>query len=411
MKFDFDSIVDRTNTPSIKWQWYAEDVLPMWVADMDFRSPEPVIQALQTRVAHGIFGYEQAPPGLREVIIARLQTLYAWTVAPEAIIFLPGIVPAFNMAVQEFVDSNGAVLIQTPVYPPILHAAETARVRRQAMALTRGADGHYTIDFDIFADKAADAQMFLLCNPHNPVGRVFTSAELTQMAELCLQNDVLICSDEIHGDLIFDGHQHHPIASLAPEIAARTITLMAPSKTFNIAGLHASFAIVPAAELRKRFKAARRGILGSVNALGYTVALAAYQHGQPWLDALRRYLGANRDFLIDYVADNLPGIHVAKPEGTYLAWLDCREAGIPGNPHEFFVQHAKVALNDGATFGDDGIGFVRLNFGCPRALLVEGLERLTNSLSDMPKSQPWAKTAPASRASNLAAPAGGCSPG
>ena len=380
MNFDFDSIVDRTTTPSIKWQRYGKDVLPMWVADMDFRSPEPVVQALQARIAHGIFGYEQSPPNLREVIVARLQALYQWTVAPEAITFLPGVVPAFNMAVQALVDADGALLVQTPVYPPILHAAETAGVRSHAMALTRGADGRYTIDFDRFADQADGTQMFLLCNPHNPVGRVFTQAELTRMAEICLQNDMLICSDEIHGDLIYSGHQHRPIASLSPEVAAHTITLMAPSKTFNIAGLHASFAVIPDADVRKRFKAARRGMLGSVNALGHTAALAAYQEGQPWLDALLRYLEANRDFLLDYVAHNLPGLRVAAPEGTFLAWIDCRDAGIPGNPHQFFLQHAHVVLNDGATFGEDGTGFVRLNFGCPRAMLTDGLERMRNAL-------------------------------
>ena len=379
----FDTITDRTPTQSIKWQRYAPDVLPMWVADMDFRSPEPVVQALQKHISHGIFGYEQAPPALKEVIVARLKHLYAWEVAPEAIIFLPGVVPAFNMAVQEFVEPDSAVLIQTPVYPPILHTAKTAGVRSQAMSLTRNVAGGYTIDFDIFAAKVADAQLFLLCNPHNPVGRVFTEVELTQMADLCLQNDVLICSDEIHGDLIFKDHQHRPIAALAPEVAARTITLMAPSKTFNIAGLNTAFAIVPDADVRQRFHAARRGILGHVNALGYTAALAAYQHGQAWLDTALHYLEANCDFLLDYANKNLPGIHITKPEGTYLAWLDCRGANIPGNPHDFFVNQAQVALNAGATFGADGTGFVRLNFGCPRAILNEGLERMRNALQTL----------------------------
>ncbi|HNT77202.1 MAG TPA: PatB family C-S lyase [Anaerolineae bacterium] len=382
MDFNFDQVVERTGTASIKWREYDADVLPLWVADMDFRAPEPVIAALQARVAHGVFGYEDCSPELREVLVARLQALYGWTVAPEALVFLPGVVPAFNLAVQAFVAPGSGLLIQTPVYPPILHAAATVGVRSDAMVLTPGADGRYGVDFDVFDQMVAKAQMFLLCNPHNPVGRVFTEAELTRMAEACLRHNVLICSDEIHGDLIFQGHRHIPVATLSSDIADRTITLMAPSKTFNIAGLHGAFAVIPNAELRRKFNAARRGILGSVNLLAYTAMLAAYRDGQPWLDALLRYLEANRDFVSDYVTTHLPGVRVTPPEGTYLAWLDCRAAGIAGSLHQFFVERARVAVNDGPTFGPGGEGFVRLNFGCPRALLAEGLERMRVALTE-----------------------------
>jgi cystathionine beta-lyase len=384
LTYDFDRIIDRRVTGSIKWQHYGEDALPMWVADMDFAAPELVIAALQARVAHGVFGYEGHPPALVEAIVARLQELYGWTVAPEAILFLPGVVTAFNLAVQAFLAPGDGLLIQTPVYPPILHAGDTAGVETHAMELTLGVDGRYSVDFELFAHTIADrTRMFLLCNPHNPVGRVFREDELARMAELCLRHDLLICSDEIHGDLIFNGYRHIPIAALAPEIAARTITLMAPSKTFNIAGLHCSFAVIPDAELRKRYLAARRGIVDSVNLLGYTAALAAYQEGQPWLTALLRYLEANRDFVIAFVEQHMPGVTVAAPEGTYLAWFDCRSAGIPGNAHDFFLNEACVAVNDGATFGPGGEGFVRLNFGCPRALLSEGLERMRTALSQL----------------------------
>jgi len=383
LTYNFDRIIDRQWTESIKWQAYDADVLPMWVADMDFLSPEPVLRALQDRVAHGIFGYEACPAELREVIIARLKQLYAWEVAPEALVFLPGVVPAFNSAVQAFVEPAGGLLIQTPVYPPILHAAELAGVSSHAMALTRQPDGGYIVDFDRLADVIkGQTQMFLLCNPHNPVGRVFREDELARMAELCLRRNLLICSDEIHCDLIFQGHRHRPIAVLDPEVEACTITLMAPSKTFNIAGLHCSFAVIPNADLRRRFMAARQGVLGAVNVLGYTAALAVYRDGQPWLEAVLRYLEANRDFVFEYVAQHLPGITMARPEGTYLAWLDCREANLPGNPHEFFLEQAKVALNDGATFGPGGEGFVRLNFGCPRAMLEQGLSRMRAALDE-----------------------------
>jgi len=381
-RYDFDRIIDRRTTGSIKWQLYGEDVLPMWVADMDFAAPEPVIAALQARVEHGVFGYEAHPAALVEAIVARLQQLYGWTVAPEAIVFLPGVVTAFNLAVQAFLDADDGLLIQTPVYPPILNAAATAGAVTHAMELTRNADGRYSVDFDLFARTITDrTRMFLLCNPHNPVGRVFREDELARMAELCLRHNLLICSDEIHGDLIFSGYRHIPIAALAPEIAARTITLMAPSKTFNIAGLHCSFAVIPDAALRQRYLAARRGVVDSVNLLGYTAALAAYQEGQPWLDAVLRYLETNRDVVVAYVERSMPGVSVVPPEGTYLAWLDCRAAGIPDNAHDFFLKEARVAVNDGATFGAGGEGFVRLNFGCPRSLLSEGLERMRVALS------------------------------
>ena len=382
--FNFDEIIKRRTTPSIKWQWYPEDALPMWVADMDFRSPPAVIAALRERAAHGIFGYEQSPPGLREEIVARLKRLYGWEMSAEAITFLPGVVPGFNLAIRAFTAPGDGVLIQTPIYPPILHAAAPVGRLDQQMQLTQQADGSYEVDFDLFARTLTpETRMFLLCNPHNPVGRVFREDELARMAEICLAHDVLICSDEIHGDLIFSGHEHRPIAALDPEIAAQTITLMAPSKTFNIAGLHCAFAVIPNDELRQRFKTVRRGIVSHVNLMGYTAALAAYREGGPWLRAALAYLEKNRDRVFDYVTTHFPAIKMAKPEGTYLAWLDCRAAGLPGNPHEFFLERGKVVFNDGATFGPGGAGFVRLNFGCPRELLDEGLRRMSRAMATL----------------------------
>lgn len=381
MTYDFDQRIDRRGTESIKWRRYDEDVLPMWVADMDFMAPEPVIQALQERVAHGVFGYSLEPPALRAIIVDRLQRLYRWQVAPEALIFLPGVVVGFNLVCHALATPGDGVLIQTPVYFPILDAPAHAGLTSDTMALTRRPDGGYEIDFDRFETAITDqTRIFILCNPHNPVGRVFRRDELEAMADICLRHDIVICADEIHADLVFPGNAHIPIASLAPEVADRTVTLIAPSKTFNIPGLHCSVAIVQNPALRERLKRAQAGLVHGVNVLGNVAALAAYRDGQPWLDALLRYLTANRDLLHEYVARHLPGITMHPPEGTYLAWLSCHEAGLPGNPQEFFLQRARVAMNDGAVFGQGGEGFVRLNFGCPRAMLIEALDRMKAAL-------------------------------
>lgn len=381
MLYDFDRIIDRSPSDSVKWHHYSEGTLPLWVADMDFASPEPVIRALQQRVDHGVFGYGIEPPELRPLIVERLQRLYGWEVSPEALIFVPGVVTGFNLAARAVASPGDGVLVQTPVYYPILCAPGNASCTLDEMELTQAPNGLYEVDFDAFEAAITErTRMFILCNPHNPVGRVFCREELVRMAEICLRHDIVICSDEIHCDLLFRGSRHLPIASLNSEIAERTITLMAPSKTYNIAGLHVSVAIVQNRELREDFEAARGGLVPRIDVMGFTAALAAYREGQPWLDGVLRYLEANRDFLHRYVSEHLPGIAMSKPEGTYLAWLDCRQADIPGNPHEFFLQQAKVALNDGATFGQGGEGFVRLNFACPRSTLVEALERMSESL-------------------------------
>jgi cysteine-S-conjugate beta-lyase len=382
MPCDFDSLIDRYHSDSIKWHQYDQDVLPMWVADMDFRSPEPVIQALLERVQHGCFGYGIEPQELREVIVDRLMQRYLWEVAPEQLVFVPGVVTGFNLACRVFASPGDGVLVQTPVYPPILQAPGLGGLARHEMELTRQPDGQYLVDCDLFERAITDrTRIFILCNPHNPVGRVFRRDELERMAGVCLRHNMLICSDEIHGDLVLGGSRHTPIASLDPEIAEHTITLMAPSKTFNIAGLQCSVAIIPNETLRKRFDAARMGLIPSVDVFGFTAALAAYRHGQPWLDKVLGYLEDNRDFLLRSVAQTLPGIRMSKPEGTYLAWLDCREANIQGNPQQFFLNTAHVAMNDGVEFGRGGEGFVRLNFGCPQPMLAESLGRMASALN------------------------------
>jgi cystathionine beta-lyase len=383
MPYDFDRIIERRNTESNKWHKFPPDVLPLWVADMDFASPEPVIRALRERVEHGVFGYGVEQPEFHQVMHDRFLKRFGWTVEAEAMVLMNGVIPGFNTACRAFSGPGDGVLMMLPVYPPILRLPDNVGMSRDGASLVRGADGRYTIDFDAVERAITPrTRMFLLCNPHNPVGRVFTREELLRLAEICLRHDLIICADEVHGDLIYNGYRHVPIASLDPEIEARTITLLAPSKTFNLAGLKSSLAVVPNRALREKFVASRADMVQAGNILGYTAMLAAYRDGQPWLDELLRYLESNRDFLVKYVRSNFPKIEMGVPEGTYLAWLDCRKASIPGHdPFTFFLESGRVAFNDGKTFGRGGEGFVRLNFGCPRALLEQGLERMTSALA------------------------------
>jgi len=387
MRYDFDQFPDRRVTDCDKWQHYPEDVLPMWVADMDFVSPQPVVQALLKRVEHGVFGYPRglhgepsAQPELRAAILAWLEGHFGWQVEPQALVFVPGVATGFRLACLLLEAPREGALVQPPVYQPILKAAHITGKLDQQNPLLRSSDGIYTIDWDgLPAAITAQTGLLLLCNPHNPVGRVFTRSELERLAQVCLSHDLLICSDEVHCDLVYPGEQHLPLAALDPEIARRTITLMAPSKTFNLAGLKFAYAIIPNPELRRRYREASKGLVGWVNVLGQTAALAAYTQGQEWLDQALAYLRANRDLLADFVRHELPGVSLAKPQGTYLAWLDCRELGLE-DPYQFFLENARVACNNGADFGAGGRGFVRLNFACPHSMLVEALERMRRAL-------------------------------
>ena len=385
MILNFDEIVERRASGCEKWNHYPEDVLPMWVADMDFRAAPAISQALHRRVEHGVFGYAQPSTALAEAICSRLARRYAWAVTPEQIVYYPGVVTGFNIAVRALSEPGAGILIQTPVYPPILQAPDMCmRTCRPApLAPTyRGNTIRYTIDFDTFeAAITDDTSVLLLCNPHNPSGRTFTRAELTRIAEICERHDIMIVCDEIWGDLTLGESEHIPIASLGPEVAARTVTLMAPSKTFNLPGLGFSFGVIADEAVRKRVQQAGAGILPLTNVMGATAAFAAYTEGDAWLDELRRYLTANRDAMVAYLAEQMPQLRTTVPEASYLAWIDCREAGIDGSPQAFFLEHAKVGLNDGAAFGPGGEGFVRMNMACPRATLLEGLERMQHALA------------------------------
>ncbi|NLE46455.1 MAG: putative C-S lyase [Chloroflexi bacterium] len=376
MHCDFDRTIDRRHSDSAKWCRYEEDVLPLWVADMDFAAPPAVIDALRERVHHGVFGYCRQPSELNEVIQARLAQLYDWRVRAEDIFLIPGVMRGVNLACHAVGQPGDDIMVEPPVYTPLLLAP--ANAQRQCVTVPLIEESRrYTHDFDALEQAVTQhTSMVLLCNPHNPVGRVFDQAELTQLAEICLRHNLIICTDEIHGDIIYEGHRHIPIASLDPEIAQRTITFFAPSKTYNIAGLSCSVGVVQNPDLRAQLEAARGGLVSNVNVLGLTAMLAAYTDGPDWLDSLLHYLQGNRDYLHQEISEHMPTIGCSPVEGTFLAWLDCRDSGIQINPHTFFLERARVALNDGAGFGEGGEGFVRLNFGCPRATLIEALRRM-----------------------------------
>jgi cystathionine beta-lyase len=332
-------------------------------------------------VDQGVFGYASGLSALREVLAERMRRIYGWTVKPEAIVPLPGVIPGFNLACRALCQPGEAVVVFPPVYPPMLRAPANAGLECADVPLRCTPDLHYTPDLDgLIAALTPQSRMLMFCNPHNPVGRVFSRDELEELANFCLQYDLYICSDEIHCDLLFAGHAHLPIASLSPEMETRTITVMAPSKTFNIPGLKYAFAVIPDATLRASFQAARADLVSEPNILGLVAALAAYEDGEEWLRQCLAYLEANRDYLVDFVRLNMPHVRLAVPEGTYLAWLDCRERDLPSGPYRFFLDQARVALGDGARFGAGGDGFVRLNFGCPRSILAEGLDRMAAAL-------------------------------
>lgn len=391
MNYDFDHVPDRRPTDSGKWNHFDADVLPMWVADMDFPVAEPIRQALLSRVEHGVFGYPlyiHPEPGevteLQLAVVQRMEERYGWRLPVESVIPFPGVIVSLNLACHALAAPGGGVVIQTPVYPPFFQTARNAGMLLQEANLVRMPDGRYEVDWEAFeAAFTSDTRVFILCNPHNPVGRVFRRDELMHMAEICLRHGVTICSDEIHCDLVFSGHPHIPIASLDEKIAQHTITLMSPTKTYNIAGLQCSYAIVQDQELRERLEGAMQGLVMWVNLMGMQATLTAYREGQEWLDQLLPYLESNRDYLYGFVKSQLPQLNMALPEGTYLAWLDCRASGIPGNPCGYFVKSARVGFNDGVTFGKGGEGFVRLNFACPRATLAQALSQMKDALEKL----------------------------
>ncbi|MEH6575870.1 MAG: PatB family C-S lyase [Amphritea sp.] len=376
-KNHFDQPVDRRPTSSQKWEKYHDtDILPMWVADTDFMAPPAIIEALQARIDHGIFGYTNTPAELNQLVIDRLQTLYDWTIEADWLVWLPGLVCGLNLACRSIGESADSVITAKPVYPPLMSSPRLSD-RSLITVPMRLEDKRWLIDFAALEQSiTANSRALLFCNPHNPGGTVYRREELQQLAAICNKHNLTVCSDEIHCDLILEpGLKHIPLASLNAEIASKTITLMAPSKTFNIAGLGCSFAIIPDRQLRHQFHNVRKGIVPDVNLLGYTAAMAAYQDGDPWNQQQRDYLKGNRDFLVKEI-NQIPGLQLNPIEATYLAWIDVSAAKLE-NPAHFFEQ-AGVGMSAGRDFGDDR--FMRLNFGCTRAMLIEAVDRIRRAM-------------------------------
>jgi len=373
----FDALIDRRETDSVRWDKYAgRDVIPLWVADTDFRAPPAVIDALQARVAHGVFGYTAPPAALLEAIVARMQRLYAWTIQPEWVVFLPGVVSALYMAVQRLTTSTQHVLSPAPVYYHVFRAAQTAP-RTYADVPMVQVQGRWVWDEDVLAAAVTpDTRLLMLCNPHNPGGTVFTREELSRLATFAARHDLLIVSDEIHCDLILEpGAMHVPIASLSPEISQRVVTLMSPSKTFNIAGSGMAYAIIEDPRLRTAFSFDLKKTVHDASLFGYTAALAAYQDGADWLRAQLAYLRVNRDLLTATVA-RLPGVQMVHLEATYLAWIDCSGLGV-ADPQALFLAHG-LGLSPGVDFGAPQ--YVRFNFGTQRARLETALQRFERAV-------------------------------
>lgn len=385
MPVDFDRIIDRRASDSGKWNTYAPDVLPLWVADMDFAAAEPIVRALRERVDHGVFGYGRDSAALLDLLVERMARLYGWEITREQIVFLPGLVSGLNIVARAVGNPGDGVLANTPVYAPFLSApVNQGRTLQSAPQRAVERDGflHYEADMDALEAAILPAtRAFFLCNPHNPTGRAWSRAELEGFAALAERHDLVLCSDEIHCDLLLDGAQHIPAAGLSPEIAQRSVTLMAPSKTFNIPGLGASFAIVPNKKLRARVQQAMAGIVPHMNILGMVAMHAAYSKCDPWLNELRAYLTENRNLVTRFVREHLPRARVTCPEATYLAWIDLNGYGLEESPFKFLLKQAHVAVNEGAWFGEGGEGFVRLNFGCPRSTLLQGLEQIRAALA------------------------------
>lgn len=386
MKYNFDEIIDRRNSDSHKWknikELYGDDeILPMWIADMDFKAPQEVIDALRDRVEHGVFGYIERSDSFYDAVINWVKKRFNWDIKKEWILFTPGVVAGFNIGVRELTKEGDSVLVQPPVYPPFFRVLENNNRVSNENPLIHNGQG-YTIDFDHLEKNIGDSRLFMFCNPHNPVGRVWTKEELERLGQICLDNDVIIISDEIHSDFVFKDKTHTPMATISKEIEDRTITLMAPSKTFNIAGLVTSVAIIPNDELREVYcKAIEAMEIDSTSIFGALGLEVAYNHGEEWLEQILLYIEDNVDFALGYIRENIPQIKADKPDGTFLLWLDFNEIDKTADEiEEALLKIGKVALNDGRPYGQGADKFFRFNLGCPRSTLEEGLRRIEKTV-------------------------------
>lgn len=384
--YDFDTIINRRNTSCVKWDDDGrEDVLPMWVADMDFAVAPQIQEAMRQRLNHPVYGYTFPGEDLLTAVTSWVGRRYHWQIEKEWLAFSPGVVPALSMSILAFTNPGDRVLIMTPVYHPFYSSIQENGRVIVANPLVRDLQGRYEIDFDrLEAQIDARTKVLLMCNPHNPVGRVWSREELLRLADIAKRHDLIVISDEIHADFIYSGHEHISIASLSEDMAGRTITAYAPSKTFNLAGLSQSYVVIPNPRLRAAYNAIHGALALGDNIFGQTALTAAYNEAEEWLNDLITYLEGNRDFAVDYIRENIPQISLYSPEGTYLLWLDCKALGLKNETlAAFFQEQARVRVNAGFHFGAQAESFVRLNIGCPRALLREGLSRIREAVREI----------------------------
>lgn len=382
MSYNFDTIINRSGTGSLKWNRFGPDVLPLWVADMDFACAPEVLEALRDRVDHGVMGYTVAPREAEDAALAYLDRVHGYKAEREWLVWMHGMVPGLNIAARAYATKGEEVLTCTPVYPPFLGAPDWQD--RVSITSHLEWDGNrWTFDFADLEQKVTDqTKLFYLCSPHNPVGRVYDKQELSRIAHFCLKHKLVLLSDEIHCDLILDDASHTCTATLSPEIEDATVTFMAPSKTYNVPGLSCAFAIIKDATLRGKFKLAARGLITEINPFGYTGLIASYNKAEPWRKELISYLRNNRDYLYSFIGKEMPEITLNPMEATYLAWLNVEGIKALGidNPQTFFIEHG-VGLSPGKDFGDDN--YLRLNFGCPRSVLEDALSRMAKAVQSL----------------------------
>ncbi|WP_068774017.1 MalY/PatB family protein [Paenibacillus sp. FJAT-26967] len=387
---NFHIPINRINSASLKWDrtdvvYGSSDILPLWVADMDFAAPPAVIRALQERAEHGVLGYSYITDSYLEAIAGWMKSRHNWDIRHDWIQFCPGVVPALSLMVECYTKPGEAVMIQTPVYPPFYQVVKNHGRQLVLNPLHLSAEGDYTMDFDRLEQDldAHPVKMLILCSPHNPVGRVWTRSELERLAEICTSRGVIVVSDEIHADLVFEAGAHTPFAAVSTEAEQCSVICTAPSKTFNMAGLNTANMIIPNPKLRSAFrKALQRYSLSSITPTGLAATEAAYREGGEWLDALLEYIQGNMTYVREYIQQNIPELKVNQPEATYLLWIDFRELGLSGEElARFLLDEAKLALNAGNSFGQDGEGFMRMNVGCTRQTLEEAMQRLDRAVA------------------------------
>ncbi|MBI2832685.1 MAG: pyridoxal phosphate-dependent aminotransferase [Chloroflexi bacterium] len=398
MKYDFDLVCDRSGTDCVKWDVQAvfgrRDIIPMWVADMDFPVAVPIVEALKKRAEHRFFGYTRPGKSVFESVTERMQRKFNWKIEPEWVVFTPGVIPALNVAVRAFTHPGDEVILQSPVYHPF-YPAVTSSGCQIAINQLKLINGRYEMDYEDLRQKFLPKQglrpgpnrikAVMLCNPHNPVGRVWNKDELTLLGEIAIRGESAVISDEIHCELLFKGYKHTPFASISTEFEQNCVVCMSPSKTFNLPGLSIASIIIPNKKLREAFIAAGTGILSHPTIFGQTALEAAYRFGDEWLEQVLYYLQRNLEYAIEYFEKRIPRIKVVKPEGTYLIWLDCRDLNMDAMALRTFMREkARVGMDDGFIFGPGGGGFERMNIGCPRAILREALERIEAAMNSLP---------------------------